>query len=129
MKNRGAGAFACPTSGASLETLLDKEGDQVDDAAGVAPLVVVPGDHLQQVAIEHFGQLRIDDAAVGVAQHISGDHGVLGVGQDTLESPSGPAFGGGVASCGGGGGFRDGEKTNNETSGVGTRMEKPSNLP
>jgi hypothetical protein len=39
-----------------LQALLDQEADQVDDAVGVAPLVVVPADDLDAVA-DDLGQL------------------------------------------------------------------------
>ena len=44
--------------------------DQVDDTVGVAPLVVVPGEHLDQVSAEHVGGLGIEDRRVRVADYV-----------------------------------------------------------
>src|SRR5260370_27676406 len=58
----------------SLQSLFRQEGDQVDHTAGVSPLVVVPGDHLHQIAVHHLGELRIDDGALRIAQHVARHH-------------------------------------------------------
>src|SRR3954447_3017449 len=65
------------------ETLADvaREGDE---AVGVAPLVVVPGDDLDQVAA-HLGELRVEDALVRVGDDVAGDDLVLDVLEDALE--------------------------------------------
>ena len=39
--------------------LLDYELRQLDEAVGVAPLVVVPGQHLHEVVVEHHRVLRV----------------------------------------------------------------------
>src|SRR5580692_11472517 len=82
-------------------TLPQKEDGQVDYAATVAPLVVVPGDHLRQIAADYLGEVGIDDGAVGVAQHIGGDYGVFGVFQNALELAFGGRFQGRVDFLGG----------------------------
>src|SRR6185369_7981982 len=93
-----------------LQALCDEEGNEVDHAAGVAPLVVVPRDHLQEVAVQHLGQQGIDDAAVGIAQHIARNHGILGVGQDALEFAFGRGFQCGVDRFRGGGFVQNGDE-------------------
>src|SRR3954454_22987324 len=64
-----------------LEDLLD----QVGEAVGVAPLVVVPADHLHQRAVEDRGEAAVDDRGVGVGDDVGGDDRVLGVLQDARE--------------------------------------------
>ena len=61
---------------------LGNVGDEVEDTAGVAVLVVVPGDELDEVVVEGDTGLGIEDGGVGVAVEIGGDDVVLSVGQD-----------------------------------------------
>src|SRR3954452_11829306 len=65
------------------ETLADVRGEG-HEAVGVAPLVVVPGDDLDQVAA-HLGELRVEDALVRVGDDVARDDLVLDVLEDTLE--------------------------------------------
>ena len=67
------------------------ERDQVDQAVGVAPLVVVPADDLDLVA-DDLGQAGVEDAGRRVGDDVGGDDRVLGVVQDALER----ALGGGL---------------------------------
>lgn len=60
-------------------------GQEVEDTAGVTPLVVVPGDELDEVVVQGDTGLGVEDGGVGVADHVGGDDIVLGVGQDALE--------------------------------------------
>ncbi|MPM30687.1 hypothetical protein SDC9_77237 [bioreactor metagenome] len=60
------------------ELRTDQDG-QVDEAVGVAPLVVVPGDDLDLVA-DHLGQARVEDGRVRIGLDVLGDDRVLGVG-------------------------------------------------
>src|SRR5712692_4806993 len=69
----------------SLQSLLRQESDQVDDAAGVSPLVVVPGDHLHQIAVHHLGESRVDDGAVRIAQHVARHHWIRSVFEYALQ--------------------------------------------
>ena len=46
---------------------------KVRNAAAVAPLVVVPGDHLGEVIAEQHGACRIDDCGARVATEVGGD--------------------------------------------------------
>merc|ERR1719287_261671 len=57
---------------------------EVDDAAGVAPLVVVPGDELDEVGVEHDAGPGIEDAAAGVGLEVGGHEGLVAVAQDAL---------------------------------------------
>lgn len=61
---------------------LGNVGQEVEDTAGVSPLVVVPGDELDEVVVEGDTGLGIEDGGVGVADHVGGDDVVLSVGQD-----------------------------------------------
>ena len=63
------------------EALADVR-DQVGEAVGVAPLVVVPADDLDLVA-DHLGQARVEDARVRVGDDVGGHDRVLGVLQDS----------------------------------------------
>lgn len=62
---------------------LGDVGDKVEDTAGVTPLVVVPGDQLDEVVVEGDTGLGIEDGGVGVAVEIGRDDIVLGVSQDS----------------------------------------------
>ena len=54
----------CPlfTVSCCLQTLFDQEADQVDNAVRIAPLVVIPAQHLHALA-NHLGQRRVNDGA------------------------------------------------------------------
>ena len=70
--------------GGDLEALANV-GSQVDQAAGVSPLVVVPGDNLDLV-VDDLGQAGIEDGGVLVADDVGGDQrSVVGVLRDTLQ--------------------------------------------
>lgn len=49
---------------------------------GVAPLVVVPGDELDEVLVQGDTGLGIEDGGVVIAVEIGGDDVVLGVAED-----------------------------------------------
>lgn len=61
---------------------LGNVGQEVEDTAGVTPLVVVPGDELDKVVVERDTGLGIEDGGGGVAVHVGRDNLVLGVSQD-----------------------------------------------
>ena len=61
---------------------LGDVGEQVTHTAGVAPLVVVPADQLDEVGIERDAGLGVEDGGVGVAVQVRGDDFVFGVGED-----------------------------------------------
>src|SRR5450631_248268 len=60
------------------------EDAQIDQTAGVAPLVVVPADDLGHVAVD-VGKTGVEDARRRVGDDVTGDDRVLGVGQDPLQ--------------------------------------------
>ncbi|KAK8923190.1 hypothetical protein VCV18_007252 [Metarhizium anisopliae] len=68
---------------------LGNVGKEIEDTAGVAPLVVVPGDQLDKVLVEGDAGLGVKDGGVGVAVHVGGDNIVLGVGENALEGAVG----------------------------------------
>lgn len=60
---------------------LGDVGEQVEDTAGVGPLVVVPGDELDEVVVEGDTGLGIEDGGGVVAVHVGRDDLILGVGE------------------------------------------------
>ena len=58
--------------------------DEVDDSVGVAHLIVVPGDELDEGGRELNACLGVKDGGMGVAKEVSGHHHVFGVRQITL---------------------------------------------
>src|ERR1044071_9745094 len=49
-----------------LQAFVDQEFDQINHAAGIAPLVVVPGDDFEKVTVQHLGHQAINDGAVRI---------------------------------------------------------------
>lgn len=68
---------------AEIAQRLFKLTDQVNDTAGVSPLVVVPGNELDEVLVEGNTCGSIEDAGVRIAVQVGGDKGVFGVIHDT----------------------------------------------
>ena len=67
--------------------------EKVEDTAGVTPLVVVPGNQLDEVLVEGDASLGIEDGGVGIAVQVGGDDIILSVGRgclDLLALDSGP---------------------------------------
>src|SRR3954453_20055973 len=58
---------------------------QVDDAAGIAPLVVVPGDGLEEVVIELNARAGVENRASGIVNEVGGDHFLFSVAKETFE--------------------------------------------
>lgn len=84
--------------------------DQVDDSAGVTELVVIPRDQLDEVVVERYAGLGVEDTGVVVADEIGRDHVVLGVAQDTVQRAGGSLLHLGLDSVVGGGlGQSDGQ--------------------
>ncbi len=69
--------------------LLGRERQEIADALGVAPLVVVPRDELDEVLVERDTSLSIEDGAGSAAGEVSRDDLVLGVVEDALHGTSG----------------------------------------
>src|ERR1700676_3461976 len=78
--------FEFPTAAvnAKLERGRDKL-DQVTHTAGVAPLVVVPGQHFYAFVANHFGVTGVDNGRVGVSFEVGGNEFFFGIGEDALE--------------------------------------------
>ena len=90
-----------------LQALFDQEEDQVSDAAGVAPLVVVPADDFAGVAADDFGQERVEDAGKRVAAKVGRDELFVGVAEDAFQRAGGGGLDGGVDGVDGDGLFGD----------------------
>src|SRR6266481_373239 len=90
--------LACPT----LE-LRRQEFDQVAATAGVAPLIVVPGQDLDAAVTDDFGVLGIHDGGIRIALEVGGDELFFGVSKNTFHWSAGGSFQGGVDGffCGG----------------------------
>jgi len=58
---------------------LSDVAKEIQDTAGVTPLVVVPGDQLDEVCVQGDTGLGIEDGRVVVADQIGGDELILGV--------------------------------------------------
>lgn len=69
---------------ASGSILLGSEDEEVADTAGVAPLIVVPGDELDEVGAELDTGVGIEDGRGGVANEVGGDDLLIGVLKDAL---------------------------------------------
>src|SRR5512141_249240 len=64
-------------------------GDQVRDAAAVAPLVVVPGDDLDHRAAADHGQRAVDDRAAVVGLEVHRHERLVGDAEDALHRAGG----------------------------------------
>src|SRR5690348_12521670 len=69
---------------ATLQSLAGNVDGQVADAAGVAPLVVVPGDDLDHIA-DHERIQGAHDSRVRVALEVHRDQRLFSVGHDPLQ--------------------------------------------
>jgi cytosine/creatinine deaminase len=58
---------------------------QVDHAVGVAPLVVIPADQLEERGVQLDAGAGVEDREAGVVDEVGGDHFVVGVFEDALE--------------------------------------------
>ena len=61
---------------------LGHVAQQVKHTAGVAPLVVVPGDELDEVVVQADAGLGVEDGAGRVTAQVGRDDVVLGVVED-----------------------------------------------
>jgi hypothetical protein len=64
--------------------LLGSKGNVVANTAGVAPLVVVPGNELDEGVRKLDTGLGVKDGGVGVANEVGGDDSLVSVLNDTL---------------------------------------------
>mmetsp|Transcript_24577 Transcript_24577/g.60396 ORF Transcript_24577/g.60396 Transcript_24577/m.60396 type:complete len:490 (-) Transcript_24577:33-1502(-) len=65
------------------------ELSQVDHALGVAPLVIVPRHHLDQVVAHHHGERGVDGGGDVGAQEVAGHQGLVAHGEDALHGAGG----------------------------------------
>src|SRR5712692_7481037 len=72
-----------------LEPFASDEGCEIGDAAGVAPLVVVPGEDLDHRATYDHRRETIDDRRMRIASQIGRDQWLLAVIQNTLKRAGG----------------------------------------
>src|SRR5437762_6649246 len=79
----------------SAEAAAEEQGD-VAHAAREAPLVVVPRQHLHEVAVDDARELGIEDRGIRAAVEIRGDERLLAVLKDALQGTVGGLFHGGV---------------------------------
>ncbi len=105
-------------------------GDQLGGPVRIAPLVVVPADDLDEVAVDDQGLVGHEDAGMRVADDVAGDQRVGAVFEDALERASAAVL---IAALTWSrvarafSGPRSGRST--EPTGTGTRSEKPVSLP
>ena len=59
--------------------------DEVDELVGITPLVIVPGDELYEMIVQHDACARIEDGGACVGVEVAGNDGLVGVADDALE--------------------------------------------
>src|SRR6267142_885979 len=82
MESLAMSGFACAS-----ETFLTHKADHVAHAAGVAPLVVVPGDHLDAISGDDASHRSVDDGRARVTAVIHRDQLGGFVSQITFQWP------------------------------------------
>src|SRR5690606_24404854 len=78
---------------------LELGGDllgEIDDAVGVAALVVIPGDELEELGVQLDGGAGVEDRGELVVDEVGGGDFVLGVAEDVLEVGLGGLLHGGL---------------------------------
>src|SRR4030042_3817573 len=68
-----------------MDRSLGDELDQVDQAAGVSPFVVVPGYDLDHVPVDDLCGQAVDDPGMGIAQAIDRHERLGRVAEDALQ--------------------------------------------
>jgi hypothetical protein len=71
-------------------------GGQVDHAVGVAPLVVVPADELEEVLVQLDRRAGVEDRRALVVDEVGRDDLVVGVAEDALQVGLGGLLQGGL---------------------------------
>ena len=79
------------------------DADHLDDLVGVTPLVVVPGDELDEGRIQLDAGLGVEGGGAGLAAEVGGDDRLVGVAEDALELAFGGLLHGGADVLVGGG--------------------------
>src|SRR5437879_2156402 len=83
--------------------LRSQQFDEVAATAGVAPLVVVPGQNFYAAITDNLGVFGIDDRGIRIALEVGGDEFLFGVAEDALHWTVGGGFESGVYGFLGGG--------------------------
>src|SRR5215470_19015266 len=78
------GSAASVRTRASTEPATDQQG-HVLHAVGETPFVVVPGQHLAEVAADHARRLGVEDRRVRGTVEVAGDERLVAVAEDALE--------------------------------------------
>ena len=107
-------------------------GHQVDEVlhpVGEAPLVVVPGEDLQEVPAHDLGERRVHDRRRGVAAVVDGDELLVGDPRMPFIRPAAALRKAPFTSSALAGLLSSTVRSTMETFGVGTRMAIPSSLP
>ena len=60
--------------------------DQIQNLVAVAPLVIIPGNQLEEVGIQRDAGGGIVDGGAGIRIEIGGNHRILGVAQNPMKS-------------------------------------------
>src|SRR5260370_15827034 len=82
-----------------------QELEQVAATAGVAPLIVVPGQNFHAAVADHFGVFGIDDGGIRIALEVGGHEFLFRVAEDAFHQAAGSSFQSGVNGVFGGGLF------------------------
>jgi hypothetical protein len=64
---------------------LSHKVGELNESVGVAPLVVVPGDNLDEAGVKRDTSTGVEDGGAGVGDEIAGDNLIVGVAEDTIE--------------------------------------------
>src|ERR1700757_4453679 len=67
-------------------------GDQLDKPVTVTPFIVVPDGNFDEVSADDFGQKKMDDTRVAIANIISGNERFFANGKDALVERFGSGF-------------------------------------
>src|SRR5262249_61816950 len=77
-------------------SFFHQQPNEVDTSARITPLVVVPGEHLHEIAIHHLRVSRVDDRRIRIAFQVDGHEFVRRVSEDALQRTLGRALQGRV---------------------------------
>src|SRR6266446_2877704 len=100
---RRASPFLPPLSQPISSEFGGQEFDEVAATAGIAPLVVVPGQDFYAAVADDLCVFGIDDGGIRIAFEVGGDEFFLGVGENALHRAVGSGFQCGVYGILGGG--------------------------